>query len=122
MKYFTTFVVLALAMTVAAECQAQRPKREGQRKAQPGERKAGGDPAEMAARMMKKFDANGDNQLDRTEVTAMLKSMRERRAGGGQAQGKGRGRAAEGRPGGKQAGQAKRGKGAGVKPNRPAAN
>ncbi len=65
------------------------------------------DPAKMVARIMTEFDKDGDEKLDKTELAAWLKVMRERRgqgmrpggkAGKGKA-GKGK-RGSEGRPGG----------------------
>ncbi len=78
--------VLAIFCTalVASECSAQPPQRPGAQR--PGGRRPGGpggerDPAQMVARLIKEFDKDGDEKLDAKELTAMLKSMRERRGG-----------------------------------------
>ncbi|MGB7345167.1 MAG: EF-hand domain-containing protein [Pirellulaceae bacterium] len=72
------------------------------------------DPGELIGRMMKEFDTDGDQKLDVTELTALLKSMRERR--GQMGQGEGRLEQARGRRGAQLDGQAQRG---GAKPKRP---
>ena len=163
MKNITTTVALAFVVSIAVECQAQRPNRGGQRQRpqgqqdqrqgpqgqqrqrqrplgqqgqrQRGQRPGAGDPSQMATQMMAEFDKNGDKKLDRSELTAMFASIRERRAQGApeNAQGRrgpaGRG-TAEGRPGrnsGRQGGRNdRRGNdaddaGGGVKPKRPPA-
>jgi hypothetical protein len=66
------------------------------------------DPAQMVARMMTQFDKDGDQKLDSKELTALLKSMRQRRGGEGQGQAR-QGRAGQGQPG--QARQGRPGQG-----------
>ncbi len=72
----------------------------------PGER----DPAAMVARMIKEFDKDADNKLDSAELTALLASMRERRAAGpaGREAGQSRRRAGEGGPDSRRPGAGER--------------
>ena len=88
MKHFTTIVALVLAVSMAVECAAQRPNRsgpgeraqgeggqgqrgpgqrgQGQRgQGQRGQRQRQGDPAQMAAQMMRQFDKDGDRDHDK---------------------------------------------------------
>lgn len=113
-----------------AEGQRQRPQAgQGQQR----------DPAELAARMMKEFDKDGDNKLNPQELVALLTSMRDRRmsadgaAGGGQRGGRGQRPEGAGKGGGPKAGGPKAGgKGSqrtsqagtpgGQKPKRPTSN
>ena len=81
---------------------AKRGPGQGRRQGGPGARGGERDPAQLVARMMQEFDKDGDRKLDSTELTALLKSMRERR-----------GSAAEGRRGPGRPGQAQRGEGRG---------
>ena len=131
MKYVTSILAIFFAVSMAVDCQAQPPNRDGgKRKGQKGQRSEqgpprAGDPSELAARMMTEFDQNGDNKLDATELTAMFTSMRERRAeraGQGKGpRGKGRKGAGEGGPGkgadgkakGRRGGKKGKGKGTG---------
>ncbi|QDT08500.1 EF-hand domain-containing protein [Planctomycetes bacterium K23_9] len=69
------------------------------------------DPAVMVAQMMKQFDKDGDEKLDVSELTAMMKSMRDRRGGKGRPDA-----GARTRRGGKQGGDSAKG---GQKPKRP---
>ena len=83
MKRVTTIVALLFAVTIVAECKAQRPNRGGQRqrtqgqqgqrqrpqgqqRAQgqrpQGQRQGAANPAEMVARMLKEYDKNGDKK------------------------------------------------------------
>lgn len=57
------------------------------------------DPAQLVSRMMQEFDKDGDQKLDSTELTALLKSMRDRRGGA----------ARSGGPSGARPGQKKQG-------------
>ncbi len=52
----------------------------GQRR--PGQFPGGFSPEQMAERMIKEFDADGDEKLDATELLKMMTTMRERRGGG----------------------------------------
>ena len=52
----------------------------GQRR--PGQFAGGFSPEQMAERMIKEFDADGDEKLDSTELLKMMTTMRERRGGG----------------------------------------
>ena len=75
----------------------------GAGKGKGGKGKGGGkggmrDPAKMAAMLIKKFDKDGDNALNRTELTAALTEMAKHRGGGGKGKGGGRGK---GKGGGK---------------------
>ena len=84
MKHITTKIALILVATIAVECQAEKPKRDrpkqGQRQRSGKQRPGAKDPAQMAAQMVAKFDTNSDNKLNRTELTAMFTSIRERKA------------------------------------------
>lgn len=88
--------------------QGQRGQGQGQR----GSR----DPSEMARMMIQRFDKDGDQKLDATELGAAMTAMRQR---GGQGQGPGQGQGMRRRPGGPgQAGAGKPGGKAGGKRNR----
>ena len=87
MKTITSVLAIAFAVSFAFDCEAQRPNRQqGQRGENAGE---GGrrrppqgmpEPAQMAARMMREFDKDGDKKLDTAELTALLTALRDRRA------------------------------------------
>ena len=91
MKTITLTIAFIFALSIAANCDAQRPDRDGKRKgageqaggqqSAPGQRQRAIEPAAMSAKMMKQFDKNGDNKLDVTELTAMFTSIRENRGG-----------------------------------------
>ena len=108
----------------------QRRSRDGQQR--PGQQRPDRDPAEMAARIMREFDKDGDKKLNVTELTAMMKSMRDRR--GGQRPGPGangpqgrRGTGKDGqRPSGadgkrRRSGEDSKAKAGGERPKRPTA-
>jgi len=116
----TTLAVLTLAW-IAVDCSAAPPEgMRGQRAREGGQgggervQQRGGDPAQMIARMMQEFDKDGDQKLDTRELTALMTSMRERRAGAAGAGGARAGGARPGRPAGNGAG-----KGAGNLRQRP---
>lgn len=108
----------------AAEGQRQRPQAgQGQQR----------DPAELAARMMKEFDKDGDNKLSSEELVALLTSMRERRmsavgaAGGSQRGSRGQRPEGAGKGGPKAGGKGSQrtsqgGTPGGQKPKRPGSN
>jgi hypothetical protein len=76
------------------------------------------DPANMVARIMQEFDKDGDQKLDKTELTAWLIVMQERR-GLGMRRG---GKAGKGRPGAagkRRRGQEDSGEPGGDRPKRP---
>lgn len=137
MKFTTTIVAIMSVALLAAECSAQPPGRQRGEKGQNaaagkrGERGQRGmgrgqdgaaqrSPADMAAKMMKEFDKDGDSKLSTRELVALLTAMQERRAAGGMAgangQRKGPGQKPEGAGGGKAGGKGQRGKGQGDKP------
>ena len=88
----TLLAAFACAITSpAAEPPLDKPKRNAASeknepgKGRPGEknpslagRLAGGDPARIVARMIEQFDKDGDEKLDKAELTALFTSMRER--------------------------------------------
>lgn len=157
MKFTAIFAAIMSVALITADCSAQPPGRQrGSKGAKPGaergergERGSQGrgagasqqrDPAEMAARMMKEFDKDGDSKLSSRELMALLTSMRDRRSSGdagaaaGQRMGKGQRPegAGQGGPkagGPKAGGKGGKGKGAdqagtpgGQKPKRPKSN
>ncbi len=80
----------------------------------------GQDPAKLVMAMLDRFDKDGDKKLDKTELTALFKSMQERR---GQAGAAGRNLGAAGKRGANK-GRQKDGEGkqeGGVQPERPKA-
>ena len=79
---------------------------------------AGQDPAKMVAAMLERFDKDGDEKLDKTELTALFKSMQERRGGRARGQAGAAGRKA-GAAGNRGGGEPK--KKGGVRPDRPTA-
>ncbi|NND97067.1 MAG: hypothetical protein HKN47_07050 [Pirellulaceae bacterium] len=140
MKRTTIALALLLAALFTVDASAQRPDKPGGKRGEAGQRAKAGqdgakqngaklgargaaerDPAQLVARMMQEFDKDGDQKLDVQELTALLKSMRERR---GQAGGRPGGRpdgaqaGARRRPGGGPDGQGKPG---GDQPKRPSA-
>lgn len=138
MKRMTMMIALLAVgmMTAAATAEDEKGNRRAGGKARAagerpqGERPAGGrpgaggqDPAKMVATMLERFDKDGDQKLDKTELTALFKSMQERRGGGGQAGAAGRKPGAAGKRGageGRQKGGEGKQKG-GVRPERPKA-
>ena len=138
MKFTTPIVAILSVALLAVDCSAEPPGRRGERgKPGAGQRRGPGqgqgqkpgagqqrDPAQMVARMMQEFDKDGDQKLNLQELTAMMKSMRERRENGGRpgmGQGPGNGQ----KPGNRQGRQGRRGDGngpaGGEKPKRPPA-
>ncbi len=72
--------------------QADGPRRGPGQRGEQGRRGPGGaerDPAEMVARMIQQYDKDGDQKLDKQELTAMFTAMRERGAAGQRAGGPG---------------------------------
>ena len=110
MKRMLFAVALATTVMITGSALAENPEKgsKGKRaEAAEGRRRPPRDPAKMVARIMTEFDQDGDEKLDKTELTAWLKAMQERRGPGmrrggkGRPGGKGKGpRGAEGRPGG----------------------
>lgn len=90
-------VGLILTITLGTESLAEKPDKQGKPRQNDnqGQRQMPRDPDSMALMMLREFDANGDSQLNRVELTNLLVSMRERRGRRGQ----GRRGAGEGRPG-----------------------
>lgn len=139
MRFSIAIVAVLSVALITVECSAEPPGRQRGEKgkngtAQRGDRAKGArgqgqqrDPAEMATKMMKEFDKDGDSKLNPRELLAMLTSMQERRAAGGKpgadGQRKGPGQkpegAGKGGPGGKR--QGNKPAGGGKKPKRPAA-
>lgn len=60
---------------------AERGQPQGQQGGQLRRQQRGGDPTQMVARMIQQYDKDGDQKLDANELSALLTSMRERRAG-----------------------------------------
>ncbi len=92
------------SMALAAEPQEEEEGR-GKGKGKGGKGKGqgrGGDPAQMAARMIEMFDKDGDDALNVKELTEALTAMMERRGAG-----KGKGKGGEGRGKGKGKGKGK---------------
>jgi len=157
MKYMTPALAILCVALIAFDSSAEPPARgkangkqangkqgrsaDGQRRSRdgtqrPGQQRPGADrdPAEMVARIMREFDKDGDKKLNVAELTAMMKSMRDRR--GGQRPGPGangpQGRRGAGKDGrqrpsgadGKQrrrSGEDNKAKAGGERPKRPAA-
>lgn len=163
MKFTAIFAAIMSVALISADCSAQPPGRQrgdkganpGAERGQRGEREGRGergmqgrgmqgrdaaagqqrDPAELAARMMKEFDKDGDSKLSSRELVALLTSMRDRRmsgdgaAGPGQRMGKGQRPEGPGKGGPKAGGKGQKGKGqdqagtpGGQKPKRPNSN
>lgn len=108
-KKITLSLALLSVALLAYDCSAEEEKgkqqggkrsaAQGANRAQTGQGRGGPgaerDPAQLVARMMREFDKDGDQKLDSTELTALLKSMRQRRGGEGQGQ---PGQARQGKP------------------------
>ena len=128
MKKYTTILMLAATLSVwtMTDCSAQRPgvkdngspqdngksgPRDGQAKR--GERGARGprDRARSIEKIMARFDTDGDQKLDATELQAFLAELGQRRQNGNGPAGSQSKRAGKGKKGGK-------GKGKGVKGGR----
>ncbi len=105
-------LLAVVALAVFASDVYSFPGGKGKGKSAQGQGGQGGppSPAAMAARMIQKFDRDGDKALNEQELTAAFTAMRQMRAHGGKpGQGGGKGNF-----GGKAAGKGK-GKGAGGK-------
>lgn len=103
-------LILSLALVSTAlfvsTVSAEKPEQGAKGKRAAAEGRPGGpqrDPAKMVARIMGEFDKDGDEKLDKTELTAWLKVMHERRVQGMRRGGQ----AGKGKPG--AAGKRKRG-------------
>lgn len=160
MKFTAIFAAIMSFALISADCSAQpfgrqrgnkgaNPSGERQAQGQRGQRSERGaqgrgrdgaeqrNPAELAARMMKEFDKDGDNKLSTAELVALMTSMRDRRGAGlgagnagadgaGRRMGKGQRPEGAGKGGSKVGGKGQQGKGAGQsdapggqKPKRP---
>lgn len=88
--------IFAFSSSGFAEQRDQVPNRDRMRSAQGAERPGTGksdrgmrgqagkiDPAVMVARLLKQFDADGDEKLDLGELTKLMTAMRDRRQSGG---------------------------------------
>ena len=102
----------------------QKDGKARQGRAARGPQGGGQDSQQMVARMLQRFDQNGDQKLDSTELAALLTSLRERRGmGRGNEAGAGRpGPGAGQRRGGKQRGAGQRLNPGGQRPKRPNAD
>jgi len=89
MKPYASLLVIGWALFFALDCQAQIQNRFGGQRRPAGndvQQRAGNffaqlDPEQLANRMMKEFDTDGDKKLDATELTSLFKMIGERRAG-----------------------------------------
>ena len=111
MKLSTVTLAISLTLFLALDATAQDPARRpfGDRGSatrglnqgpanQPGRgRLANRDPSQIVASLMKEFDKDGDQKLNSNELTALLSSLRERRAAFGAGSG-GRQPDSQGRP------------------------
>ena len=113
MKRLFFLIAIAAVVSMANQAQAENPEQGAkQKRSKPSqlEGRSPRDPGKLVARIMTEFDKDGDQKLDRTELTAWLKSMRERRGqslrkrGAGKPNGPGKPRGlrgdVQGRPGG----------------------
>lgn len=93
-------IIFTIALTsmalIAGNAMAEDPEQSGKRKrARAGEARRGlggpqRDPAQMVTRIMAEFDKDGDQKLDKTELTAWLTVMQQRRGQAMRRGGKGR--------------------------------
>ncbi len=122
MKRLILSLTLLLTALFVSNAMAEKPEK-GLKSPRPGAAKGRlgpqRDPAQLVARIMTEFDQDGDEKLDKTELTAWLQAMQQRRG-----EFLGRGKPAKGKSaaaGKRQRSVEEAGTPGGEKPQRPAA-